>query len=343
MSLIDISIIVPVYNASAVIEKCLLAIRNQEGIDRATYEIIVVDDASTDSSAQKAGSLCDRLITLPKNFGAAKARNTGVRAAAGEIIVFVDSDVILEPHTLSHLISVFKKDEWITAAVGRYSARPADNTFLNAYHNAFTQYHHDLCREEIDWFWGALSAVRKEAFLNAGGFDERFQGASGEDLALGRVLFDKGYHIVCVPDAQGAHGRQFTFSGMIKNDYQKAVTGMKMKLSGNMPKRAPGFINPGSMMTSLILILCPLLFLFNFVTPLPCRIETFLLIFTALIIINIPFYVCIMKMMERRVRYLILIVPLLHWLQMYAILTGALMGAAGHVLGRSAFGRPGWI
>ena len=338
--MIYISVIVPVFNSCGVIENCLKAIRNQKGIDPATYEIIVVDDASSDSSAEKAGGLCDKLIMLQKNSGAATARNAGAKTASGDIIVFVDSDVILEPHSLSNLISVFEKDDQVSATVGRYSEMPTDKKPLNVYHNAFTRYHHDLSLKEIDWFWGALSAIRKEVFEDTGGFDERYQGASGEDLALGKILFDKGYRIAYVPEAQGTHAHQFTILSMLKNDYIKAVTGMKMKLSKILPMQAPSFVNPRSIMTSFLLILCPLLILLNLAIHVPCLTGIFFLIFLALIMINRPYYAYLSKIFDVKFRFF---APLLHWLQMYTIIAGAMMGAFGHLLGRTAFGRPKWI
>lgn len=338
--MIYVSVIVPVHNSCDVIESCLNAIRNQKGIDHKTLEIIVADDASTDSSAQKAVSLCDRLITLQKNSGAATARNTGAKAASGKIIVFVDSDVILEPHSLSKLICVFEKDDLVSAAVGRYSEMPADTRPLNVYHNAFTRYHHDLSLKEIDWFWGALSAVRKEAFVEAGGFDERYQGASGEDLALGRALFDQGHRIVYTPEAQGAHAHQFTILNMIKNDYQKAVIGMKMWFSGRLPRDVQGFANPRSITTSFLLVLCLFLILLNFVIRVPYIAGIFFLIFLALMIINRSYYAYLSKILDLKFAIL---APFLHWLQMYTIIAGAIMGFLGHLLGRTAFGRPSWI
>ncbi|MGB5218153.1 MAG: glycosyltransferase family 2 protein [Smithella sp.] len=336
----DISVIVPVFNSCGVIENCLKAIRNQKGLDHKILEIIVVDDASTDTSAQLAGKLCDRLIILQKNSGAATARNTGARAASGKIIIFVDSDVILEPHSLSTFMAVFEKDELISAAVGCYSEKPAETKWFNVYHNAFTRYHHNLSFKEIDWFWGAISAVRKDAFLKSGGFDERYQGASGEDLALGRILFDQGYKIVYIPEAKGDHAHHFTFLRMMKNDYLKAVTGMKMKLTNILPRRAPDFINFNSIISAFLLMLCPLLIIVNFAIYIPYLAGIFCLIFLGLLIINRKYYAYLDNISGLRFSFF---VPFLHWLQMYVIIAGAIMGVLGYLLGRSAFGRPNWI
>jgi len=338
--LIYASIIVPVHNSADTIENCLEGIRNQKGVDRSTFEIIVVDDASTDASVQKAGRLCDRLISLPENSGAATARNAGANEASGAIIAFVDSDVLLEPYSLSEFIAAFQKGDWISAAVGRYADKPVDNGFLNVYHNVFTCYHHDLSSREINWFWGALSAVRKEVFRNVGGFDERYHGASGEDLALGKTLSDQGYKIAYIPSAQGVHAHRFTIFSMLRNDYLKAVTGMKMKLSQLMPRQVPGFVNAKSIMTSFLLLLIPWLLVLNFIIHIPVLPGIIFFIFLALIIINNSYYTYLIKNSGFR---FVFFAPLLHWLQMYTILAGAIMGLCGHLLGRTAFGRPNWI
>ena len=91
---IDISVIIPMYNASSYIEQAIFSILAQEehGFN---YEIIVVDDASSDSSCEVVQNIKDekiRLIALEKNGGTAHARNTGLELAQGEWVQFVDSD-----------------------------------------------------------------------------------------------------------------------------------------------------------------------------------------------------------------------------------------------------------
>ena len=323
-----------------VIERCIHAIKNQQGIDTAKLEIIVVDDASTDSSAAKSSALCDRFIRLPKNSGAAAARNIGAKNAQGSIIIFVDSDVILEPDALSTFMACFEKNREISATVGRYCEKPANQGWINIYHNAFTIYHHDLAPKEIDWFWGAFSAIKNETFIHTGGFDERFQGASGEDLALGKALFKKGYRIAYVPTARGAHAHDFNIFSMLRNDYLKAVIGMKMKLSQLLPRQAPGFVNLRSIMTSFLLLMIPGLFLLNAATPIHFLAGIIFLIFLTLMIINRDYYAYLSKMSDFKFKF---IVPFIHWIQMYAMIAGAIMGVLGYLSGRTAFGRPKWI
>ena len=98
------SIIVPAYNVENEIETCLNSIFSQDYSD---FEVIVVDDCSTDSTKNKLQLLNGRwpfkLIELPVNKGLANARNVGFKAISGEYVLFIDSDDYLNPGMLSHL------------------------------------------------------------------------------------------------------------------------------------------------------------------------------------------------------------------------------------------------
>jgi len=85
------SVIIPARNAARTIGECLLAVLSQS-VPRSLYEIIVVDDGSTDATARIARSHNVRVIPQPP-LGVAAARNTGARAARGEILLFVDADI----------------------------------------------------------------------------------------------------------------------------------------------------------------------------------------------------------------------------------------------------------
>lgn len=101
----DISVIIPVYNVEQYLNKCLDSVINQ---DFDSFEIIIVDDGSTDGSLETAKEYEDKyrnkikLITQT-NKGSGGARNTGIEAAQGKYIMFVDSDDTIKPGTLSYL------------------------------------------------------------------------------------------------------------------------------------------------------------------------------------------------------------------------------------------------
>ena len=97
-----ISIIIPVYNAQKTLVRCLNAIYKSKYND---YEVVIVDDDSTDSSRSIARGYKCRMIKLKKRYGAATARNVGVKNSKGEILVFVDSDMTFAVDFLQSLIS----------------------------------------------------------------------------------------------------------------------------------------------------------------------------------------------------------------------------------------------
>lgn len=109
-----LSVIVPVYNVSKYLSKCLDSILNQD-IERDDYEIIVVNDGSTDNSGEIAQEYADIHFNIQlinqENQGLSGARNTGIMAARGEYIQFVDSDDYLEPNVLSSLIERIQSDQ----------------------------------------------------------------------------------------------------------------------------------------------------------------------------------------------------------------------------------------
>ncbi len=109
-----VSIIVPVYNASAYIEKTIATVKAQTYGD---WELLLVDDCSKDDSRQKIRALMEdgsdriRLIEKERNEGAAKARNTGIDAAKGRYIAFLDADDLWLPDKLEREMAFLKEKQ----------------------------------------------------------------------------------------------------------------------------------------------------------------------------------------------------------------------------------------
>lgn len=118
-----ISVVVPVYNSTAYLEKCIQSILKQS---YDTWELILVDDGSTDES----GSICDKYAREyanikcihQENRGVSMARNAGIEASRGEFLSFVDSDDVVSAEYLEHLISISKLHncDWSLTAVDNY-------------------------------------------------------------------------------------------------------------------------------------------------------------------------------------------------------------------------------
>jgi GT2 family glycosyltransferase len=268
--------------------------------------------------------------------GAGAARNVGARTASAELLLFVDADVVLAPGALAALCQELERDPVLAGAVGRYTAQPARAGVVNLYHNAFTRYHHDLSPPEIDWFWGALGALRRQAFFAAGGFDERYQGASAEDMELGLALSQQGGRLRYCPAAEGAHARDFTLSSMLANDYKKAVLVVKLRLLGRLPRRAPRFLTLGNLLTAPLVLATFISLILALSSSLHLLIAGLLI--AVLLVENEPYYQYLHQHLPRHTNAVIL----LHWLQMAVIMAGAGAGILGWALRRPVYGRPGW-
>jgi glycosyltransferase involved in cell wall biosynthesis len=179
-----VSIIIPAYNAEHTLEECLQACLAQTYPD---FEVIVVDDGSTDSTPDIAKSIDGIQYVHQENGGPAKARNTGARHAKGEIIAYTDSDCIPEPDWIEQLVALF--EEGVTAVGGTYGIANPDSRLAQFIHEEIA-YRHKKFEKEVDFLGSFNVAYRKKDFDELGGFDERFKIASGEDNDLAYRLHD---------------------------------------------------------------------------------------------------------------------------------------------------------
>lgn len=168
-----VSVIIPVYNAEATLAECLAAVRQQS--TDFSFETIVVDDGSSDRSAKIARQAGVRCIEQ-KNGGAAAARNTGARAAAGDWVAFTDSDCIPSRRWLRHLVQHAERlgPRGVGVAgriVGHHSTTPAAR-FVDVSGGLDSERH--LAHPVFPFAISGNVMYRREAFLAVGGFDERF-------------------------------------------------------------------------------------------------------------------------------------------------------------------------
>ena len=123
---IFVSVIVPVYNGGMGFERCLSGIRRSI---YASYELIVVDNGSTDNSASLAKNHGAEILHCPGPSGPGAARNMGAQDARGAILFFVDADVVVYPETLGQVARNFTNDSELTAVFGSYDDSPAAQKF----------------------------------------------------------------------------------------------------------------------------------------------------------------------------------------------------------------------
>jgi lipopolysaccharide/colanic/teichoic acid biosynthesis glycosyltransferase/GT2 family glycosyltransferase len=189
-------------NAEDTIDQCLTGLRAQS-LGRDLYEIIVVDDGSTDESRRLGEAGADLLIRQPAS-GPAAARNAGARAARAELLVFTDADCVPTGHFLERLSAVFQDPE-IAAAKGAYRTAQRELVARFVQREYEHKYERTARQATIDFIDTYAAAYRRQVFMENGGFDVSFPTASVEDQELSFRLAEKAYHMVFVPGAQVYH------------------------------------------------------------------------------------------------------------------------------------------
>jgi glycosyltransferase involved in cell wall biosynthesis len=215
-----VSVIIPVCNGAGTLQACLDAV-SRTGT---SCECIVVDDGSTDASAQIARRAGVRVIDAVTRGGPARARNIGARAASGEILLFIDADVCVHQGTIARAVRALADDSSLDAVIGSYDFEPAEPNFLSQYKNLFHSFvHHHGCRD-ASTFWTGCGAIRRSFFLQAGGFPEQWKRPSVEDIAFGAVICRLGGRIRLDPDIQVKHLKRWSLAGLLRTDiFDRAI------------------------------------------------------------------------------------------------------------------------
>jgi GT2 family glycosyltransferase len=195
-----ISVIIPCYNSWGTLSKLLDSLRNSSFSD---FEIIVVDDFSTAGGSEKVKGYPVKLVKLEKRSGPAAARNRGASIAGGEILFFLDADVIVEKDTLGYIYRRYRDDPQLKCLVGIYASQPANAGLFTHYKALLTTYWFQGL-SEYNSFETACGSIRKTVFQETGGFDENFTGADVEDYEFGYRLRQK-YKLVMDTRLQVRH------------------------------------------------------------------------------------------------------------------------------------------
>lgn len=212
-----ISVVMPVYNGASVLRASLppLAAMLREG---EIAEILVVDDGSTDASAAIAAEFGAQVLGSGGRVGPGGARNVAALVARGDILWFVDADVVVHEDAARKLAQSFR-ESGAAAVFGSYDDRPTGQNFLSQYKNLVHHYYHYREGGDAATFWAGCGAVRKDAFLACGGFDaQSYPYPSIEDIELGFRLRQRGLRIVLAPDVQGTHLKVWRLANLLHTD-----------------------------------------------------------------------------------------------------------------------------
>jgi len=246
-----VSIIVPVYNNPQELRECLSALIASAGPGS---KIIVVDDASTDGTLAVAAEMGVKVLQLATNSGPAAARNYGASQAQGEILFFVDADVIVAPDAVRRVVALFAERPDLAAVFGSYDARPRAKGIVSQYRNLLHHFVHQHGNPEASTFWAGCGAIRRAVFQEVGGFDaERFPRSSIEDIELGYRLRRAGHRILLDKTLQGTHLKRWTLRSVIRTDIRhRAIPWARLILES---KQVPDDLNlKGGHRLSIVLV-----------------------------------------------------------------------------------------
>jgi len=222
MDTLQISIIIPVYRDIAFLKKCLEALKKAQDTTRYTSEIIVIDDCSPNCTdiADLAASYKYRYKKLEKRSGPAMARNLGVDISLGQVLFFVDADVVIETNCLNQVGDfLLGNNTHYCAVIGSYMKEIYAKDFPTNFKNLMHHYVHQNSSENAPHFWTGCGAVQKDAFYSVKGFDIDYKDAIIEDVDFGYRLIKKGYSIYLDKKLQVKHLKKYTLVSLFHSDF----------------------------------------------------------------------------------------------------------------------------
>jgi len=223
----EISIIIVSWNTKEYLERCLASIYSSE--NNVEFEIIVVDNNSTDDSAAMVKTEFPdvKVVVNSENYGFAKANNIGFNESSGDYLLFLNSDCEVKEKSISKMLDNLREHEEVGMigpalqypdgrfqfSTGRFPSfftEVYDNLLLSKipllsviFRDKYDKKKYNEARE-IDWLSGACLLVRREAFAEAGKFDDRFF-MYMEDIDLAKKLKNSGWKIIYFPKTLIVH------------------------------------------------------------------------------------------------------------------------------------------
>jgi len=228
------SIIVIAHNEAQTISTCLSAVMQ---LDYPNYEVIVVDDCSTDATAARVQPYNVTLLRTELASGPAAARNRGAEVAQGEYLLFLDGDVEVRPDLLRCMTAAFAAEPKGTVVQATYRPFSASTNFSSRYMDYLIAYktrgiHNGL----VTIIKSFCFALPKSMFVAVGGFDAKITRATVEDNDLGLKLVLQGYAIMLRTDIQVTHLKQFSLKKLLRRSFYTNSDRMKFIFRHREPK-----------------------------------------------------------------------------------------------------------
>jgi GT2 family glycosyltransferase len=241
------SIIIPVLNNPQGLRRCIEAIRSHA----LEFELIVVDNGSTDETCAVAELYADRVLSFPGiTIGA--MRNQGARVARGQILVFTDSDQLPAKGWLATGLEALAREKSAGMVGARYHA-PLNSTWVAKTWDLQRRYSN--LPGDIEWLEAGNLFVRREAFERVGGF--RTDLIASEDVDLSFRIRGAGYRVICDPRIVNYHdGDPQTLIDFFRKERWRGTSGWKAWATQGYPfSELPGLLWPFWVVMGLVVVL----------------------------------------------------------------------------------------
>lgn len=181
-------------------------------------EVLIAADGAAEDCRALAAAADAHVVSVPGPSGPAVARNRAAAVASGDVLVFVDADVVVAAGALPGMCHLLDVATGLDGVFGAYDLWPPERNFMSQYKNLSHAYVHEVGDTRASTFWAGLGAVRTRAFRAVGGFDERFRRPSIEDIELGYRLVAAGYALRLDSTFRARHLKRWTLANSIATD-----------------------------------------------------------------------------------------------------------------------------
>jgi glycosyltransferase involved in cell wall biosynthesis len=219
-----LSVIVPVRDGNATLARTLTAILASE-LPRDDYELIVVDDLSSDSSPELAARYADTVVRLTaRKSGAAYARNRGAELAQGEFLAFVDADAMVRPDTLPRMLRILSDRPALDAVSASHDQTAGANNIVSQYWNLLLHFGEQRHVGTSGNIASPCAVIRRHVFLSAGMYDEwRFEGARLEGIEFAQRLENAGHTVLSSKDVAITALKRWTLRSLCREVWDRSA------------------------------------------------------------------------------------------------------------------------
>ena len=301
-----------------------------------TAEVLIAADGAVDDCRPLAAAWRAQVVFVPSPSGPAVARNRAAALASGDVLAFVDADVVVAPDSLPGMCRLLETDTGLAGVFGAYDLLPRERNFMSQYKNLSHAYVHEGGGTEAATFWAGLGAVRADAFRAVGGFDERFRRPSIEDIELGYRLVAAGYSLRLDARFRGRHLKRWTlWSSMVTDIWARGIPWTQLILRSRV---LPNDLNTsvGGRLSVVLTVAMALSLALAFWRPWAAGVAALLL--AALVGLNFRYYRWFAQ--QRGIAFALRVVPV-HVIHHLCNAVSFVAGTALHVAGRSGAHLPG--